>query len=91
MDRKYIDEYAHSTGEKLLLADGFDDAIVGISRKKGSGTSVAYDYSKCVEILMNRDGMDIVEAEEFMEFNVVDAYVGEHTPTFIETMEVEVW
>ena len=33
---------------------------------------------------MDRDGMTETEAEEFMFFNVVDAYVGPSSPVFIE-------
>jgi len=32
---------------------------------------------------MKRDGMTEHEAHEFMEFNVVSAFVGEFTPLFI--------
>ncbi|WP_157963708.1 hypothetical protein [Actinocorallia populi] len=40
-----------------------------------------YDYGKCVQILI-ADGMDDLEAEEWMEVNVTAAYVGEGTPAF---------
>jgi hypothetical protein len=43
----------------------------------------AYDYRKCVRILMRRDHMGEQEAEEFMDFNVVGSYVGELTPLFV--------
>ena len=46
---------------------------------------MAYDYEKCVKILIKRDGMSDEGAREFMEFNVVDAYVGELTPAFIDS------
>ena len=35
-------------------------------------------------MLVDRDGMTETEAEEFMFFNVVDAYVGPSSPVFIE-------
>ena len=69
----------------VLFADGFDEAIIGITRRCGMEDVVAYDYSKAVEILIERDGMDYSEAVEYMEFNVVGGYVGEFTPIFIET------
>ena len=65
---------------EALFADGFDDAIVGYD---AVGFRVVYDYDKCSDILMKRDGMTEHEAHEFMEFNVVSAYVGEFTPLFI--------
>ena len=65
-----------------LYADGFDDAIIGIGRQFNK-TIVVYDESKCLDILINRDGMTEEEAIEFFEFNVVGAYVGEHTPIYV--------
>jgi hypothetical protein len=38
---------------------------------------------------MERDGMSSDEAIEYMEFNVIGAYVGELTPAFIYETEVE--
>ena len=64
---------------EALFADGFDEAIVGYD----ANFTVVYDYSKCMKVLMKRDGMTEHEAHEFMEFNVVSAFVGEFTPLFI--------
>ena len=33
----------------LLVADGFDDAILGVVEGCGRATVVCYDYAKCVE------------------------------------------
>ena len=66
----------------ILLADGFEQAFVGIGRQFNTMFSV-YDYDKCIEILMSRDGLTEEEAEEHMSFNVTGAYVGEHTPVFL--------
>jgi hypothetical protein len=46
--------------------------------------SVAYNKNKIIEILMTRDKMSETDAKEYFDFNIVGAYVGEHTPTFIE-------
>jgi len=64
---------------------GFDEAIMGISRHWHGNRrveSVAYDYNKCVEILMERDKMDWEGAPEVMD-SLMSAYVGEHTPVYI--------
>lgn len=66
--------------EEALLADGFEDALVGYSN--GPNLVAVYDYSMCVHILME-DNMTYEQALEYMEFNVVNAYVGEKTPIFI--------
>ena len=65
-----------------LYADGFEDAIIGVGRQFNMDV-VVYDEAKCLEILVLRDQMTPEEAEEFFEFNVVGAYVGEHTPIYV--------
>ena len=69
--------------DEALTADGFDDAIMGIGERCGQPTLVAYDRAKCIQILIDRDGMDYEEAVEFFEFNTVGAWAGEGTPIFI--------
>ena len=70
----------------LLQADGFDDAIIGYAEVwtgQGCGIVMAYDRDKCIDVLMERDGMGREEAVEYFEFNVAGAYVGEMTPCFV--------
>ena len=67
----------------MYKADGFDEAIIGYTRIAGRKDVLAYDYWKCIDILKKRDGMSAEDAIEFMEFNVICAYVGELTPAFI--------
>ena len=66
-----------------LIADGFDKAFLGVGRQFNTDLAV-YDYDQCINILMERDGMTYEEAIEYMEFNVVGAYVGKQTPVFLE-------
>jgi len=68
---------------EALLADGFNDAIMGMCHQFGQEPVVAYDYEKCLKILESRDEMTLDEAREYMEFNVVGAYMGLYTPVFI--------
>ena len=77
-----IDEITDINPE-AMLADGFDEAILGMCVQFGSEPVVAYDFNKCVEIVMERDGMEREEAIDFINFNVVGAYVGLSTPVFI--------
>ena len=67
----------------MLVADGFDSAIIGVARRCGQPDLVAYSYERCVEILIERDGATYEEAVEHLEFNVVGAWVGEETPIFV--------
>jgi hypothetical protein len=83
--RQDLEQWSKDTEEELLFADGFDKAIVGLGEQYSRTTAVVYDYNKCVEVLMTRDKMSRDEAIEYMEFNVVTAYVGEKTPIFLTT------
>lgn len=61
--------------EEILLADGFDEAILGIDDLSGR---VVYSIKKCIDVLeknMTRD-----EAYEYFMFNMYGSYVGEQTP-----------
>ena len=79
-------QYLAEIDEDLLCADGFDEAILGICERACSSVVVAYDREKCIDILVERDGMSYEEAVEYFEFNVVGAWMGENTPVFISHM-----
>lgn len=68
-----------------MLADGLDEALIGICTRNGKEPIAAYSYEKVLQIFMDRDGMTHDDAVEFFDFNVIGAYVGPHTPCFIET------
>ena len=80
-------EWIEIFNEEALTADGFDDAIIGIGERCGQPSLVAYDRDKCIQVLMDRDGMDYEEAVEFFDFNVAGAWMGENTPIFITRWE----
>jgi hypothetical protein len=68
--------------ENVLLADGFEDAFVGIGRQFGRPIAV-YDRFECIEILI-KEGMSEEEAEEYFQYNTEGAWVGDQTPIFLE-------
>jgi hypothetical protein len=65
-----------------LLADGLNEAIVGMT--DSSEPVPIYDKQKCVEVMMKKEGWDYTTALEFLEFNTFSAYMGEHTPMFVD-------
>lgn len=69
--------------EEALLADGFEDAFLGMCEVFNRPPLATYDRDKCIEILVKRDEMTYEEAVEFFEFNVSGAWVGENTPIFL--------
>ena len=69
--------------EGALLADGFEDALVGYGYQFNYPIAV-YSRKGCINILMNDGIMDYEEATEYFDFNVAGAYVGESTPVFLD-------
>lgn len=72
----------------MLLADGYEGAVIGIGRQFNKEL-VVYDEAKCLDILVKRDGMTPEEAREFFEFNTAGAWGGEGTPMFLERMTLD--
>ena len=62
--------------EEILIADGFDDAIIGIDYHN---LRLIYSVSKCLNILME-EGMSEEDAHEHFGYNVAGSFVGEKTP-----------
>jgi len=69
----------------LLTLDGFDEAVIGVVERAGL-LAVCYDKSKILKILM-RD-MNYEDAVDYYEFNILGAYMGEHTPVYLDVMEL---
>lgn len=88
MDRQAIDEYLSSIGETVLLADGFEDAFIGLSQRISEPMTAVYSYDKMIDVLMSRDGMEYEEACEYLDFNVLGAWVGPQTPIIVVTPDL---
>jgi len=78
--RQWIDDIAGQRGESLLVADGFDDQIVGVTEVVGDAR-VVYDAEGIVEALVQR-GLPWEEAQEYFEFNIAGAH-GEGFPLYL--------
>jgi hypothetical protein len=59
--------------------DGYDSAIIGVS----TDGIVVYDLEGIIKILMERDSMDYEEAQEFIDYNIVGAHIGDTTPILV--------
>jgi len=74
------------TDDELLLADGLEQAFIGLVMRFNVLDPIAcYDYDKVIASYIE-DGMTEEEAVEFFEFNVIGAWAGERTPCFIRQM-----
>ena len=78
--------FLSENADDMLKVDGLDRAIIGIGRQFSQQFFV-YDYDKCIEVFMTRDDMSEEDAREWMEVNVVGAYMGPGTPTYVITGE----
>lgn len=72
-------EMLEGDNDQALFLDGLDGAIVGVARRCAQPSLVVYDREKIIKELM-ADGMSELEAEEWLEFNIAGAWVGENTP-----------
>lgn len=77
-----VDALAEMNPE-ALLADGLEDALVGFTVNNHHDHVAVYSYQRCVSILVERDGMTEEDADEFLAFNTLDAYVGASGPLFV--------
>ena len=85
IDKEHLMEILEE--EECLTADGFDDALVGCTY--GANVVAVYDINKMVEILME-EGTDYEDAVDFLDYNVVGAYLGEKTPIYVNFVTQEV-
>ncbi len=81
--RQEISDMFEDMGESALLMDGFENAFIGFSQRINEPVLAVYSRVKMAEVLMSRDGMTYDEAEEFIEYNCVGAWVGEQTPIIV--------
>lgn len=81
--RDEIDDMLQSCDASSLFADGFDDAIIGVTQDGFTGSfRVCYSVTRCYDALI-AGGMTEDEAIEFFEYNTLSANMGPMTPIFI--------
>jgi hypothetical protein len=75
------------TDEGMLVADGYDSAIIGVTSILGRSQDVlVYDSTKVIALLVD-EGMPYEDALEYFSFNIECAYMGEGTPLFMTPIE----
>ena len=80
---------------EILLADGFEEASIGIGGQYSKQAVAIYDMEKCIDILVDQftenepqDKEQVyLDAVEYFNFNVLQAWVGEYTPIFMSSWE----
>lgn len=71
---------------ELMLADGYDAAIIAVGNQYTKDDVVIYDKEKVIQICMEQNEWDREEAEEWLEFNTFTAWMGDRTPMFVEVL-----
>ncbi len=90
----YIDFNYPDYSKDILIIDGFEEAFLGIVEGFNNKPVSCYDHSKCIDVLVssNEDTTDlqdkIEEAEEYFNYNIIGAYVGEFTPVFLYPKQI---
>lgn len=66
-----------------FVVKGFEDAYIGYSC--GYSVIAAYDYDRCIGILMDEHGCDMDEAEDILNTDTIPQCYGENAPIFVRT------
>jgi hypothetical protein len=74
--------------EECLVADGFDEAVIGVVY--GVEPKAVYSVQKIIDILIEEDEMDIADAIEHFEYNIAGSYLGEKTPIYVYDIQEDV-
>ena len=72
----------HEENPEALVADGLEAAFIGYASRMNMPPLAVYDMKKCREIYVSQ-GMTEDEADEWLSYNVIGAWMGEGTPLFL--------
>lgn len=78
-------EHMAEVNPEALFADGLEAAAIGYTLNHHNEHVVVYDYDLCV-LTMMADGMTEDEADEYLGFNTLGAYVGPHGPLYVKVL-----
>ena len=84
MRRAVVEEFCEIVApeEPIILADGHDRAFIGVAFINHTAIAV-YDQERTIDGIIEDSGMSEQNAQEFFDFNVAGAYVGDRTPAFM--------
>lgn len=64
---------------EAICLDGFDDALIGTTNEG----RLVYDIGLMKKVLVERDKFEQIEADEFLDFNVINAFFGSLNPIYV--------
>ena len=84
---RQLELWLQSEDEVMLKIDGHDASIIGTSDVWDSTmekiTRYVYSADMLILDLMERDGMEYVDAVDYIYFNIEGAYMGKSTPIVV--------
>jgi hypothetical protein len=69
--------------EDFVTVKGFDVAVVGVDAHT---MSLVYSIEMCIKIL-KKQGMSEIDAVQYFNDNIIDAYDDDNAPIFIYTLK----
>ena len=83
---EYIEDQFPDEKDSILLADGLEEAFLGVSDSFNGVHVAIYDINTIISNFV-RDGMSNEDAWEWFEYNIRGAFVGEYTPIFLSRFD----
>jgi len=87
--RQKINDYLENYDQTAMLMDGFDEALIGFSQRINEPLLAVYSWEKMVDVCVNRDRMSTEEAEEYINYNCIGAWIGDQTPIIVMPLELD--
>lgn len=81
--KELMEREMFSKDEYVILADGFEEAFLGVTAIKPA--KAIYSYWKCLDIIMNQDGTDFDEAIDWLD-EFINEDLGVHAPLYIKLL-----
>ena len=86
-----MEEYLGEINPDALILPDMEEALIGYCERCGTSPLAVYDVEKCIQILIDRDGMTDEEAMEYFSYNTLGAYMGENTPMFLTRFDSDIF
>ena len=87
--REKINQHLNDIEETVVLMDGFDEALIGLSQRINEPLLAVYSWEKMIDVCVVRDGMSHEEALEYIEYNCIGAWIGGQTPIIVMPLELD--
>ena len=84
--REQMNEFIEVSAGSAMVADGFDEAFIGVASGFNTEPVAVYDREKVHDILCEEHGMTSEEAIEFFDYNIIGAGM-DNAPLFLDSFE----